>query len=222
MVGKMVPGKLLIETTGYNDLEYLTEGVGDRSSKKYFIKGAYMQANVKNRNGRIYEGKILFPEVDRFNKEKVLTRRATGALDHPLSNSTVLLKDACHLITELKIDGDIVYGKSEVLDTDTGRTLKVLMDANVQVAISTRGVGSLTETGIVGDNFRLLTADVVQDPSCQIAFVESVFESQDYIIQNDQLIAVNMETLKKDLAKNGSKNLYNDINSFLTRLSRKL
>lgn len=218
----MVPGKLLIETTGYNDLEYLTEGVGDRSSKKYFIKGPYLEANLKNRNGRIYESRVLFPEVERFIEEKVKPRRACGNADHP-EKSTLMIKDAAILTTEMHIDGNIVYGKSEVLDTECGgRTIKVLMDANVQLAVSSRGIGSLSQDGIVGDNFKLISIDAVLDPSAPKSFVENVYESQDYIIQNDQLVAVNMELFKKDLSKNGTRNLYNDFNKFIKRMSFKL
>lgn len=218
----MVPGKLLVETTGFNDLEYLTEGSGDRSTKKYFIKGPYLEANTRNRNGRIYESKILFPEVQRFVNEKVKTRRALGNADHP-DKSTLMIKDAAILTTELNIDGNLVYGKSEVLDTDCGgRTIKVLMDANVQLAVSSRGIGSLSPEGIVGDNFRLLAIDAVIDPSATQSFVENVYESQDYIIQNDQLVAVNMEEFKNNLSKNGTRNLYNDLNKFLNSLKSKL
>lgn len=222
MVCKMVPGKLLIETTGYNDLEYLTEGVGDRSSKKYFIKGPYLESNARNRNGRIYESRVLFPEVERFVNEKVKLRRALGSADHP-KESTLLIKDAAILTTELNIDGNIVYGKSEVLDTDCGgRTIKVLMDANVQLAVSSRGLGQLSPDGVVGDNFKLISIDAVIDPSAPKSFVENVYESQDYIIQNDRLVAVSMEELNRNLAKNGTRNLYNDFSKFLRSLSFKL
>lgn len=218
----MTPGKLLIEMTGFDELEYLTEGTGDRSSKKYYIKGPYMTANVKNRNGRIYEDRILFPEVNRFINEKVKTRRACGAADHP-SSPALMIKDAAILTTEMRIDGNTVFGKSEVLDTDCGgRTIKVLMDANVQLAVSSRGLGQLSESGVVGDNYKLISIDAVFEPSNPTSFVESVYESQEYIIQNDQLVAVNMEEFKKNLAKNGTRNLFNDLNKFLNNLSRKI
>ena len=220
-VSKMVPGKLLIETTGYNDLEYLTEGVGDRSSKKYFIKGAYMQANVKNRNGRIYPREIMEREVNRYYKEFVLTKRAVNALDHP-QNSTQLFENACHLIEDLKMDGDAVIGVSRIMDTPSGRIAKTLMDEGVQLAISSRAVGSLGPDNVVGDNFHLLGFDIVVSPSVSTAFVESIVENQQYIVDGDKLVAINMEQFNKNLSKNGTRNLYNDLNKFLTSLSRKI
>ena len=219
----MTPGKLLIETGGFGDLEYLTEGVGDVSTKKYYISGPFMEMDRRNRNGRIYESKVVVPEIDRFIVEKVKSRRALGRCDHPKLESTVLASEASHVITELNIDGKVVYGKAEILDTQPyGRNVKVLMDAKIQLAVSTRSLGSLNSDGIVGDNLKILTADIVTDPSSQIAYVESIMESQDYIIQGDKLVAINMEEFKKNLAKNGTRNLYNDLNTFLTKLSRKI
>ena len=96
------------------------------------------------------------------------------------------------------------------------------MDAKIQLAVSTRGVGQISESGVVGNNYKLLSVDIVNLPSAHSTYVESILESQDYIIKDDKLVAVNMENLKKDLAKNGTRNLYNDLNKFLTNLSRKL
>lgn len=218
----MVPGKLLVETIGYEDLEYMTEGVGDRSSKKYFIKGPFIEMDRRNRNGRIYESRSMVPEVERFIKEKVLTRRAIGAPWHP-ADSTVKASEASHLITELIRNENSYIGKAEILDTDPyGRNIKVLMDANIQLAVSTRGVGQLSSEGIVGDNYKLLTIDLVADPSANTTYVENIMESQDYIVQGDKLVAVSMENFKKDLSKNGTRNIENDLKKFLESLKRKL
>lgn len=218
----MTPGKLLIEHVGCENLEYLSEGTGDISSKKYFIKGPFIEMNRRNRNGRIYEAAIMIPEVERFVREKINTRMATGDLDHP-SDATVKLSNASHLITELVQHGDVFVGKAEVLDTiPNGRNLKVLMDAKIQLAVSTRGCGAISTEGIVGSNYKLLSVDIVNQPSAYSTYVESILESQDYIVQDDKLVAVNMENLKKGLAKNGTRNLYNDLNKFLNNLSRKI
>ena len=218
----MIPGKLLVETTDFGVMDYLTEGSGDISTKKYSIYGPFMEMNRRNRNGRIYESEVALPEWDRFITEKVKTRRALGGFEHPLI-AAVKASEASHLITEIKIDGDIVYGRAEILDTQPyGRNVKVLMDSNVQMAVSTRSLGSLDPDGRVGNNLKILTADIVSDPSCQIAFVENIMESQDYIIQDDKLVAINMENFKKDLAKNGTRNLYNDLNKYIQGLYRKM
>lgn len=219
----MVPGKLLVETVGFEDLEYLIEGAGDRFSKKYFIKGPFLEMDKRNRNNRIYESRVVVPEVDRFVNEKVKTRRALGRHEHPKADSSVLGNEASHVITEMNIDNKIVFGRAEILDTEPyGRNVKVLMDANIQLAVSMRSLGSLNTDGIVGDNLKILTCDIVSDPGFSIAFVENIMESQDYIIQDDKLVAITMENFKKDLSKNGTRNLESDLKKFLDSIKRKL
>lgn len=216
----MTPGKLLIEVADVNELEYLVENISEKE-KSYKIKGPFMRADSRNRNGRIYPRKILENEVSRYDREFVKTKRALANLDHP-PQATVMLADACHLITELRMDGDIVYGTAKILDTPQGRIAKTLMNEGIQLAVSSRGVGALQENNIVSDNYRLLALDLVNNPSEILAFVESIVESQDYIIQNDKLVAVNMEDFKQTISKNGTRNLFNDLNKFLNNLSRKL
>lgn len=223
MVGKMVPGFLLTESVDTDGLEYLVENKNSTEGKPkvYRIKGKYGEAQTRNRNGRIYPREIMEREVDRYYKEFVLTRRAVSDLDHA-ADSSQLFANACHLIEDLKMTGDIVIGASKILDTPSGRIVKTLMDEGVQLAISSKGVGSLQADNVVGDNFRLLGFDIVVSPSVSTAFVESIVENQQYIVDGNKLVAVNMEQFNKSLAKNGSRNLYNDLNKFLTSLSRKI
>ena len=120
------------------------------------------------------------------------------------------------------MDGDIVLGSARIMDTPAGKIAKTLIDEGVQLAISSRAVGSLGPDNVVGDNFHLIGWDIVVSPSVSTAFVESIVENQQYIVDGNKLIAVNMEQFNKNLAKNGTRNLYNDLNKFLTSLSRKI
>lgn len=216
----MTPGYILNETADVSNLSYLVEGKEDRQ-KIYRIKGIFMEADVRNRNSRIYPKKILEREVLNYYNEFVITKRAISRLDHPKNDSTLLLSEACHIIEDLKMDGNIVMGSAKILDTPQGRIAKVLIDEGIQLAVSSRGLGSLSPDGIVGENFKLIGVDLVSSPSCQISFVESVMENQQYIIDGDKLVAINMEEFNKNLSKNGTRNLYDDLNSFLKSLSRK-
>ena len=223
MVGKMVPGFLLTESVDTDGLEYLVENKNstDGKPKIYRIKGKFGESTKRNRNGRIYPREIMEREVNRYYKEFVLTKRAVSDLDHP-NSSTPLFANACHLIEDLKMDGDIVLGSARIMDTPAGKIAKTLIDEGVQLAISSRAVGSLGPDNVVGDNFHLIGWDIVVSPSVSTAFVESIVENQQYIVDGNKLIAVNMEQFNKNLAKNGTRNLYNDLNKFLTSLSRKI
>lgn len=216
----MTPGKLLIEHVDTSSLEYLVENKTDRE-KVYKIKGPFLQADARNRNGRIYPYKILSEEVKRYDAEFIQAKRSIGSLDHS-DSPTVKLSEACHIVTELTMVDKIGYGTAKMLDTAQGKIAKTLMDEGIQLAVSSKAIGSLSSDGIVGDNFKLYAIDLVLTPSLNLAYVESIMESQDYIINGNQLVAVNVENFKKDLVKNGTRNLYNDLTKFLNNLSRKI
>jgi len=144
------------------------------------VKGVLQRANAKNQNGRIYPKKILKREVEKYKKEKVNERLSLGELDHP-DDSTVNLKNVSHIITDIWWRGNDVMGKVEILPTPNGNILKSLIEANVNVGISSRGMGSVQSTGgdtvRVGNDFDLIAWDFVSNPSTHGAFMEQLNES---------------------------------------------
>ena len=116
------------------------------SDGKYYIEGVFMQAEKKNRNGRIYKRSILEKAVDDYNTQQVKTGRAVGELNHP-DSPTVNLKEASHRILSLEWQGDNVVGKALILNTPNGQTVKGLLDGGVRLGVSSRGMGSL-RTGL--------------------------------------------------------------------------
>jgi hypothetical protein len=212
--------KLLTELVSESDLTYCIEGEGSQYEKQYRIKGPFLLAETKNKNGRVYPRDIMESEVRRFHDEKVKSARAVGALDHP-PTPTVMLKDACHIIEDLYMEGTIGYGVARMLDTPDGRIAKTLMKEGIKLAVSSRGLGSLNN-GIVGNNYRLLTVDLVSEPSAQIAFVESIVENKEYIIQGDKIVEVAMEDFTQRLSSHGSKELASDLKDFLSKLRNRI
>lgn len=214
--------KLLVEMADTGNFEYLTESKEDK--KIYKMRGVMMESSKRNKNGRIYPDDIMESEINRYVEEKVSKRRSFSSCDHPPS-ATVKLADASHIITELHYDKDTKQGigELEVLDTPTGKILKVLMDANCQLAVSTRGVGSLLENNIVAPDYKLLAIDVVSDPSAAGAWVSKIMESKNYIInEHGDIVEMAVANLEKNLAKNGSRNLYNDLNRFINQLRNRI
>ena len=173
--------KLITEM--YDDFEILTEGKG----KDMKIKGVFMQAETKNRNGRVYPLDVLQKEVARYNKELVESKRAFGELGHP-EGPTVNLDRVSHLIEELKPDGNNIVGKAKILDTPNGKIVKELLNAGAKLGVSSRGMGTLEkrgQTNYVKDDFFLATAgDIVADPSAPKAFVEGIMEGKEWIWDN--------------------------------------
>ncbi len=173
--------KLITEM--YDDFEILTEGKG----KDMKIKGVFMQAETKNRNGRVYPLDVLQKEVARYNKELVETKRAFGELGHP-DGPTVNLDRVSHMIEELVPEGNNIIGKAKILDTPNGKIVKELLNAGAKLGVSSRGMGTLEkrgQTNYVKDDFFLATAgDIVADPSAPKAFVEGIMEGKEWIWDN--------------------------------------
>ena len=181
--------KLMSEST-LQDVEYITEQNED-GKKNYKIKGVFMQADIKNKNGRVYPMEILQKEVKRYNKEFINEKRAYGELGHP-EGPTVNLERASHMITALYPDGKNFIGEAKILSTPMGEIVKTLMDEGAKLGVSSRGMGSLEQkngANYVRDDFYLATAaDIVSDPSAPSAFVEGIMEGKEWVWNHGALV----------------------------------
>ena len=139
---------------------------------KIVMKGILQKSDTLNQNGRIYPRNVLEREVRNYQKF-IIENRALGELDHP-DSSVVNLKNVSHLVREAHIEGDVVYGSVEILDTPSGKILQSLVESGVKLGISSRGVGTTKKQGdyqIVQDDFQLICWDFVSEPSTPGAFM---------------------------------------------------
>jgi hypothetical protein len=181
------------------NVRYLVEENG-KGGKEHFIEGVFMQAERKNRNGRVYPHAVLSKEVDRYNNEYVNKNRAFGELGHP-DSPTINLDRVSHMITSLKADGNNFIGKAKILDTPNGKIVKSLLDGGASLGVSTRGVGSLKPANgyqLVQDDFHLATAaDIVADPSAPEAFVRGIMEGAEWVMVNGKWTQQHYDTARK-------------------------
>ena len=136
------------------------------------MKGILQKAETLNQNCRIYPRAILEREIRNYQKF-IKENRALGELDHP-DSSVVELKNASHTVREAYMEGDIVYGTVEILNTPSGKILQSLVESGITLGISSRGVGSTRSKGdmqIVQDDFQLICWDFVSEPSTPGAFM---------------------------------------------------
>ena len=192
--------KLITETI--EDVQVLTE---EKNGKKdYKIKGVFMQADIKNRNGRVYPVETLAKEVRRYSKEFIEKKRAFGELGHP-DGPTVNLERVSHMITSLKPEGKNFIGEAKIMDTPYGKIVKNLIDEGAVLGVSSRGMGSIQQQGgrnLVGKDFYLATAaDIVADPSAPDAFVEGIMEGKEWVWDNGMLKSVTVEQYKSEIKK---------------------
>ena len=181
------------------NVEFITEAK-ENGGKNYKIRGIFMQADVKNRNGRVYPLDILEKEVTKYNKNFIKENRAFGELGHP-EGPTVNLERVSHMITELHPDGKNFIGEAKIMDTPMGKIVKNLMDEGAKLGVSSRGMGSLDSkngANYVRDDFYLATAaDIVADPSAPNAFVEGIMEGKEWVWNNGSLVEAHVADLKK-------------------------
>lgn len=154
--------------------------------KKYFIEGIFAQAELKNRNGRIYPKRVLENAVRNF-MPMVEAKRALGELNHP-SSPSINPERASHLIEKLTWEGNNVIGRAKILTSlPMGKIAKGLIDEGVKFGVSTRGMGSVTESKdakIVGEDFVMNTIDLVSDPSGPECFVEGIMEGKEWVMDS--------------------------------------
>jgi hypothetical protein len=186
------------------EVEYITEAK-ESGEKEHYIHGIFLQANRKNRNGRIYEMHVMEPEVNRYMKEVISTKRAYGELGHP-AGPAINLDRVSHIITELKRDGDNFIGKAKLTDTPMGNIARGLLKSGAQLGVSSRGLGSLKPSKdgamMVQPDFRLATAaDIVADPSAPDAFVQGVMENVEWLYDpvKDTWHEQKLEHMKKQI-----------------------
>ena len=212
-------------TEEIESVDFIVENKGGK--KQLYIEGVFLQADMKNRNGRVYPMATLRREVGRYNENHVQKGRALGELGHP-EGPTVNLDRDSHKIVSLRESGSNFVGKAKILNTPMGKIASSLIEEGVKLGVSSRGVGSLKMTregvNVVGDDFMLSTAaDIVSDPSAPDAFVEGIMEGKDWVwdggILREKFAANTYKTIntlvdQKQLDEN-KLNLFND---FLSNL----
>lgn len=200
--------KLIKELIEEENLQFITEEKD--GEKRYYIEGVFMQADVKNKNGRVYGSNMLAEKVEEYSKNFIEKNRAYGELGHP-SNPSINLERVSHRIISLRRDGSNFVGKAQVSSTPYGNIVKGLLEDGGKLGVSSRGLGSLMkENGIlkVQSDFLIVTpADIVADPSAPDAFVEGIMEGKEWVWDNGIIREKTVEDYKQTVEKTSSKDL---------------
>jgi hypothetical protein len=169
--------KLITETSW--DIQQLFE---EKSGKDLYVVGIFSSAEIKNSNGRVYPRNILEREISKYMDEKVKQKCAIGQLNHPTSPEGDLEKAAI-LVEQLEWKSNNVMGKAKVLTTPSGQIVRSLISDGVKIGISSRGLGDVSESGIVEDTYNLLTYDIVSNPSNIGSWVNGIYEAQTFGVE---------------------------------------
>ena len=196
---------LLTEYRPFNVDRQLVEA-SIKENRSLVVKGVIQRAEAKNQNGRVYPKEILEREIQKYIAGPVKERRALGELDHPES-SVINLQNVSHNVIRVKMVGDDVYGEVEILSTPAGNILKELFRNGITVGISSRGMGSVQESGNgtveVQDDFELLCFDFVSTPSTHGAFMKpagrAIQELQEGKTQTQEYKYTNVNNIIRDI-----------------------
>ncbi len=183
-----------------NQVDFLCEE--KEGKKNYFIEGVFLQAELKNRNNRMYPLKTLTKEVAKYDENYIQKGRALGELGHP-DGPSINLDRVSHKILSLREDGNNFIGKAKLLDTPMGKVAKSLLDEGVKLGVSSRGMGSIRKEdncNVVMDDFMLATAaDIVADPSAPDAFVDGIMEGKEWVWDNGILKESTVAQIKTEI-----------------------
>ena len=162
---------LLITETSY-DVELL-----ENKNKNMYIVGIFSSAEIENNNKRKYKKGILEREVTKV-EEKMNNRCLWGELSHP-SNPEINPERISHLVESLEWKNNDVYGRAKILDTPMGKIARTLVKEG-KLGISSRGLGTVSEDGYVNEDYKLLTWDLVTDPSNSPSWVNGILENCEF------------------------------------------
>ena len=182
------------------DVKFLSEE--KEGKKNYFIEGIFLQAELKNRNNRMYPLGTLQKEVAKYDENYIQKGRALGELGHP-DGPSINLDRVSHKITNLKQEGNNFIGKAKLLETTMGKIAKDLLSEGVKLGVSSRGMGSIRKEencSVVMDDFMLATAaDIVAAPSAPDAFVDGIMEGKEWVWDNGILKEAAVSEIKKEI-----------------------
>jgi hypothetical protein len=191
------PLKLISEIIAPEKTKIIIEENEETGAKSTFITGPFIVAEERNKNGRVYSRNSIEREVNSFINNKISKNRAGGELNHP-DTPIVDLERISHYITELRQDDNVWYGKAKLSSAPKGLVAQALVNDGYQLGVSTRGLGQVAEDGEVSEDYRLITVDLVSDPSAPGAFMEAINENRQYIIsENGAIMEVPLNNLKR-------------------------
>jgi len=165
----------LKEHLTFNQANIVTEAIEESNGgKSLYMKGIFIEGDVRNQNNRIYTKEEIYSAVKSINEKIKGGYSVLGEADHP-DDLNINLDRVSHMITEMDTDGANGIGKLKILPTPMGNICKTLLESGVKLGVSSRGSGNVNESGKVKD-FEIITVDIVANPSAPDAYPDPIYE----------------------------------------------
>ena len=178
-----------------------------------FMKGLFIQGDVKNQNGRVYPKDEIANAVESVRSRLSQGETVMGELDHP-EELQINLDRVSHIITDMSVDEANGLGKLKIIDTPMGNIARALLKAGAKLGVSSRGSGNVDGSGKVSD-FDIVTVDIVAQPSAPDAYPKTIYESL-FNMRGGAQIFDTATALTQD--KSAEKHLMNEITKFINEL----
>lgn len=163
----------LYEFMSFDKANIVVESGAD--GKDLYMKGIFIQGDVKNQNQRVYPIAEINKAVMQINERIKKGETVLGELDHP-EELSINLDRVSHIIEEMDMNGKDGHGKLKIIPTPTGNIVKTLLQSGAKLGVSSRGSGNVGDNGYVSD-FEIVTVDIVAQPSAPEAYPRTIYES---------------------------------------------
>lgn len=167
----------LRENLSFDHAKMVVESVqeGTEGLKSLYMKGVFVQGNIRNANDRVYPVREIETAVDTLNKQISEGNSVLGEVDHP-DDLKINLDRVSHMITSMWMDGPNGLGKLKILPTPMGQLVRTMLEAGVKLGVSSRGSGNVNDVDGKVSDFEIITVDIVAQPSAPNAYPKAIYE----------------------------------------------
>jgi hypothetical protein len=193
MVKIIMKQQLLVESLSHAQTNIISESTND--GKTLYLSGIFAQAEVRNRNNRIYPLLTMTEAVNKLQKSIEENGGCFSALDH--HQTLVPPPDKIsHVIQKVYMEGNNCMGKLKLLNTPMGLIAKTLIESGTKIGVSSVSTGTLSEDNIVSD-MTMYGIDIVTNPSSPNAYPNSLYESLDETSKGRHIMTL-AESIQED------------------------
>jgi hypothetical protein len=212
-MAQKLKGYLISETSTFSQPTI----VSSSKSNRVTIKTTLQDADVKNRNRRIYPKSVIQAGLNSdYVKERIATKTFFGEAGHPLKPDIqrqlyMDQSNISHVVNSLWWEGNVLKGMVEAANTARGADFDGLIRQGSKVGFSLRAVGPITEKRgdavVVCEPLTIFCYDWIIHPSHAVAYMDEVVSESGNVINESAGIWTPIYAEEAiDYIKNESKN----------------
>jgi hypothetical protein len=167
--------QILQEYLNQNASQTLIESEVTPDGKKLYMKGIFIQGDLKNANERIYPVHEIEKAVKTLNEQISSGYAVLGEVDHP-DDLKINLDRVSHIVENMAMNGANGIGKLRILPTPMGQLVATMLESGVKLGVSSRGSGNVDDMNGKVSDFEIVTVDIVAQPSAPQAYPKAIYE----------------------------------------------